>query len=131
MVADFVLKPIAIYSFQSTVSEALTEYMKLIKADTEVHLCGVSNTGHSLATLVSVTAEKPLLIHRKGPRTCGKRKQIEGKFNSGDKCVMIGDVVTSGISLLKTAKALRGDGKLISHLVWQFSCVYWKSNLLV
>ena len=47
---------------------------------------------------------------RKEPKAHGTTKRVEGSFSSGDRVVVIEDVVTSGGSALKAAEAVRAEG---------------------
>lgn len=57
-----------------------------------------------LATLLSVKMKQPMLIRRKEAKGYGTKKLIEGKFESGETCLIIEDVVTTGSSVLSTLR---------------------------
>jgi orotate phosphoribosyltransferase len=54
---------------------------------------------------------------RKAPKSHGTSKLIEGPFNSGDRVVVIEDVITTGGSALKAISAIREAGGEILGLL--------------
>ena len=52
-------------------------------------ICGVPYAALPLATLVSVDSNKPMVMCRKEPKSYGTAKILEGKFEKGQKCLII------------------------------------------
>jgi len=70
-----------------------------------------------LGGAVSMEAGLPLVLVRKEPKGYGTSKQIEGRFEPGDKVTVIEDVVTTGGDSLRSAQVLRDAGVEVIHLV--------------
>jgi orotate phosphoribosyltransferase len=70
-----------------------------------------------LGGAVSMESGKPLVLVRKEPKGYGTSKQIEGRFEPGDRVTVIEDVVTTGGDSLRSAQVLRDAGVEVIHLV--------------
>jgi orotate phosphoribosyltransferase len=70
-----------------------------------------------LGGAVSMETGLPLLLVRKEPKGYGTSKQIEGRFERGDRVTVIEDVVTTGGDSLRSAQVLRDAGVDVIHLV--------------
>jgi len=70
-----------------------------------------------LGGAVSMEAGLPLVLVRKEPKAYGTSKQIEGRFEPGDRVTVIEDVVTTGGDSLRSAQVLRDAGIEVIHLV--------------
>jgi len=70
-----------------------------------------------LGGAVSMETGLPLVLVRKEPKGYGTSKQIEGRFEPGDKVTVIEDVVTTGGDSLRSAQVLSDAGMHVIHLV--------------
>jgi len=70
-----------------------------------------------LGGAVSMETGLPLVLVRKEPKGYGTAKQLEGRFESGDRVTVIEDVVTTGGDSLRSAQVLRDAGLEVIHLV--------------
>jgi orotate phosphoribosyltransferase len=70
-----------------------------------------------LGGAVSMETGLPLVLVRKEPKGYGTSKQIEGRFERGDRVTVIEDVVTTGGDSLRSAQVLRDAGVEVIHLV--------------
>jgi orotate phosphoribosyltransferase len=68
-----------------------------------------------LATAVSLETGMPLLIIRKGERSHGTAKRIEGRMAKGLRVFVVEDVTTSGGSTVEAVKVLRAAGGVVTH----------------
>lgn len=68
-----------------------------------------------LATAVSLETGLPLLIIRKGERTHGTGKRIEGGDPKGLRVFVVEDVTTSGGSTVQAVQVLRAAGAKVGH----------------
>ncbi|XP_014605359.1 PREDICTED: uridine 5'-monophosphate synthase isoform X1 [Polistes canadensis] len=106
---------IAYPQIMSKLSKALWQLSKT-QIDT-IQLCGVPYTALPLATLISTEYNIPMLIKRKEAKNYGTKKLIEGNFKSGDHCIIIEDVITSGSSVLETVHALKEEGLIVTEVL--------------
>jgi uridine monophosphate synthetase len=80
-------------------------------------LCGVPYAAIPIATALSLQQQHPMVMCRKEVKSYGTKKQIEGKFEAGQTCLLIEDVVTFGTSILETATLLREQNLIINDAV--------------
>ncbi len=52
---------------------------------------------------------------RKGKKRHGRERRVEGILVSGDRVLLIDDLLTTGLSLKKAAQAVRAEGGVVSQ----------------
>lgn len=111
---------IAYPEFRQTIAHDLAELIKENYPDVEV-IGGVATAGIPHATGVSNILNLPLNYVRPQKKDHGKKSQIEGRCNKGDKVVLIDDLISTGGSILKAVKAVREEGGDVIGTVAIFS----------
>ncbi|XP_034246401.1 uridine 5'-monophosphate synthase-like [Thrips palmi] len=98
------------------VSNLICEFAKNSLGNCD-HVCGVPYAALSIATLVAVGADKSMLIRRKEAKDYGTKRMVEGCYNPGDSCVIVEDVVTSGLSIVETVGDLEREGLKVTESI--------------
>jgi orotate phosphoribosyltransferase len=80
-------------------------------------MAGVPLTGIIFASQVAYNLKKPFLYVRKGIRLHGRERRVEGLLVSGDRVLLIDDLVTTGLTLKKAAEAVRAEGGVVTDAV--------------
>ncbi len=70
-----------------------------------------------LGGALSMETGLPLVLVRKEPKGYGTAKQLEGRFESGERVTVIEDVVTTGGDSLRSVQVLREVGLEVIQLV--------------
>jgi orotate phosphoribosyltransferase len=80
-------------------------------------IAGVPLAGIPFASQIAYNLEKPFLYVRKGIRHHGRQRRVEGILISGDRVLLIDDLVTTGLNLKKAAESIRAEGGLVKEAV--------------
>ncbi|CAJ1181216.1 orotate phosphoribosyltransferase [Companilactobacillus paralimentarius DSM 13238 = JCM 10415] len=111
---------IAYPKFRQTIAEDLALLIKEKYPEVEV-IGGVATAGIPHATGVSNILDLPLNYVRPKKKDHGKKGQIEGRCQTGDKVVLIDDLISTGGSILKAVDAVRETGAEVIGTVAIFS----------
>ncbi len=80
-------------------------------------IAGVPIAGIPFATQVAYNLRKPFLYVRKGAKMYGRERRVEGILVSGDRVLLIDDLITTGLSLKEAADAVRAEGGVVTDAV--------------
>lgn len=94
--------------------EIASRMSKMVEGDM---IAGMELGAVPLAVAVALETNKPYVILRKGERTHGTGKRIEGVLPEGARVTVVEDVVTSGGSSVKSISILREAGARVDQLI--------------
>ncbi len=95
-------------------TEAITNQIGLKNFD---RIAAVPITGIPFASQIAYNLEKPFLYVRKGVKLQGRERRVEGVLFSGDRVLLIDDLVTTGVTLRKAAEAIKAEGGVVTRAV--------------
>lgn len=102
------LRPIISYpTLLQAISDLIWDKVKHLNTDL---LCGVPYTALPITTCLSLKHSKPMVMARKEAKNYGTKKLVEGHFQTGQNCLIIEDIVTTGASIIETIEKLKDVG---------------------
>ena len=107
-------------SIRREIAAGMVEVIKEKYQAVEV-IAGTATAGIPHAAWVSELLDLPMIYVRDSAKKHGKTNQIEGRVLEGQKVVIIEDLISTGLSSLKVAKALREAGAEVLGVVAIFS----------
>jgi len=108
-------------SFPDAFQEICEFYTDFIKNEIGLknfeRIVGIPVAGIPFASVTAYNLKKPFLYIRKGVRLHGRQKRIEGTLEPGARVLLIDDLITTGLSLRKAAKAITAEGGVVTDAV--------------
>lgn len=84
-------------------------------------IAGAATAGVPWAAMVADRLKLPLAYVRPTPKNHGMGRQVEGPMAKGHRVVLIEDLISTGMSSLKCAEALRAEGAEVPAVLALFS----------
>ena len=108
-------------SFPDAFKDIIDFYSQTIKEQigTKIidRIAGIPIAGIPFASQVAYNLKKPFLYVRKGIKLHGRERRVEGVLVSGDRVLLIDDLVTTGLTLKEAAEAVRAEGGVVTDAV--------------
>ena len=92
------------------------EIIKNINKDIDI-ICGTPYGAVSYTSYISILNNIPMIFLRKEIKNHGTQKLIEGIYSKNNKVLLIEDVITTGNSVIETAKILEKEGLIVSQII--------------
>ena len=105
---------------RNEVAAALAEVVKAEYPEAEV-LMGTSTAGIAHAAIVGHLLQMPMGYVRGGAKDHGRKNQIEGRLEPGQKVVVVEDLISTGGSVLEVVDVLREAGAEVLGVVSIFT----------
>ena len=105
---------------RTDVEEGLAETIRENYPDVEV-LMGTSTAGIAHAAITAHIMGLPMGYVRSGAKDHGRKNQIEGKLEAGQKVVVVEDLISTGGSCLEVVEILREAGAEVLGIVSIFT----------
>lgn len=107
-------------SVRRKIAQALSQVIKEHYPQVQV-VAGTATAGIPHAAWVSDLLDLPMVYVRDSAKKHGKTNQIEGRLTPGAKVVIVEDLISTGLSSLKVAQALKEAGCQVLGVVAIFS----------
>ena len=105
---------------RTLIENSLAETVKREYPDAEV-LMGTSTAGIAHAAITAHLLGMPMGYVRSGAKDHGRKNQIEGKLEKGQKVVVVEDLISTGGSVIEVVNVLREAGAEVLGIVSIFT----------
>lgn len=80
-------------------------------------VAGIPLAGIPFASQIAYNLRKPFLYVRKDIKVHGRERRVEGILISGDKVLMLDDLLTTGLTLKNAVDAIRSEGGVVTDAI--------------
>ena len=104
-------------SFPDAFQRVCNLYVKLLEKDLGAEnvsrIAGIPTAGMPFASAVAYLMKKPFVYIRPRVKMHGRERRVEGILMPGDCVLLVDDLITTGLSLRKAAKAIKAEGGVV------------------
>ncbi len=108
-------------SFPDVFQRVCNLYLNILQKDLGTkdfnRVAGIPTAGIPFASIIAYRLRKPFLYVRPRMRLHGRERRIEGVIMPGDRVLLVDDLITTGISLIKSATAIRAEGGVVADAI--------------
>jgi uridine monophosphate synthetase len=104
-------------SFPKALQEVAEAYAGVLSGLTFDVLAAYPYAALPIGTAIALHSGWPLIYPRKTAKSYGTGKQVEGRWEVGQKAVVIEDLITSGDSILQAVASLKAAGLQVQEAV--------------
>jgi len=97
-------------AFRTSIDFLVKEAKKVQGID---KIAGIPTGGLPWASVLAYNLSKPLVYTRKEVKMHGRERRVEGVLASGERVLLVDDVVTTGKSTLAALESLRAEGGVV------------------
>lgn len=107
-------------SHPSAFSRLVDLFVEYLMAHPDIQferIAGIPTAGISFATLLAHRLNRPLLYVRTAAKEHGRGRLVEGVLTSGDRVLVVDDLITDGGSKIEPARSLRAEGAKVNDVL--------------
>lgn len=101
----------------AVLARAASAYVALLHDLLFDHIAAIPYAALPIGTAVALQSGRPLIYPRKEAKEYGRKRRIEGRFDAGDRAVLLDDLITTGGSKVEVARVLRDAGLTVEDVV--------------
>ena len=119
-------------SFPNEFKFIISAYIETLKEKQLIFdsIAAIPTAGLTYGMSISYDLMKPLIYVRTSTKSHGLMKQIEGRLNSGQRVLIVDDLITSGGSILNSINAIRSAGGIVTDALVLIDRLEMGSSLL-
>jgi len=95
-------------------ANTITEQIGLKNFD---RIAGIPLAGIPFASQIAYNLKKPFLYVRKDIKQHGRERRVEGILVSGERVLLLDDLLTTGLTLQKAVDSVRAEGGIVTETV--------------